>query len=121
MLMAMSQGNNGSMCTMHADTARSVFPKLAAYMSMASTGVPIETLNLLISSSVHIVVHVRNDNGNRSVETVLEVVDCDGNSIVSNEVFSRSSTVTPFATLRGSTAALLADHGFRPRRELAWA
>lgn len=121
MLMAMSQGNNGSMCTMHADTARSVFPKLAAYMSMASTGVPIETLNLLISSSVHIVVHVRNDNGIRSVETVLEVVDCDGNSIVSNEVFSRSSTVTPFATLRGSTAALLADHGFRPRRELAWA
>ena len=30
MLLAMSQGNNGSMCTMHADSTRSVFPKLAA-------------------------------------------------------------------------------------------
>ncbi|MFM7651200.1 MAG: CpaF family protein, partial [Acidimicrobiaceae bacterium] len=34
MLLAMSQGNNGSMCTMHADSTRSVFPKLAAYVSM---------------------------------------------------------------------------------------
>ncbi|NDC91288.1 MAG: CpaF family protein, partial [Acidimicrobiia bacterium] len=42
MLLAMSQGNNGSMCTMHADSTRSVFPKLAAYVSMASTGLPID-------------------------------------------------------------------------------
>ncbi|NDG67783.1 MAG: CpaF family protein, partial [Actinobacteria bacterium] len=42
MLLAMSQGNNGSMCTLHADSARSVFPKLLAYVSMASTGVPTE-------------------------------------------------------------------------------
>lgn len=121
MLMAMSQGNNGSMCTMHADTARSVFPKLAAYMSMASTGVPVETLNLLIASSVHFVVHVRNENGRRSVESILEVVDSDGNSIVANEVFARTATVPQFAALRGSTATMMADHGFRVRRELAWA
>lgn len=121
MLMAMSQGNNGSMCTMHADTARSVFPKLAAYMSMASTGVPVETLNLLIASSVHFVVHVRNEIGRRSVESILEVVDSDGNSIVANEVFARTATVPQFAALRGSTAAMMADHGFRVRRELAWA
>lgn len=121
MLMAMSQGNNGSMCTMHADTARSVFPKLAAYMSMASTGVPVETLNLLIASSVHFVVHVRNENGRRLVESILEVVDSDGNSIVANEVFARTATVPQFAALRGSTAAMMVDHGFRVRRELAWA
>jgi len=117
----MSQGNNGSMCTMHADTARSVFPKLAAYMSMASTGVPVETLNLLIASSVHFVVHVRNENGRRLIESILEVVDSDGNSIVANEVFTRTAAVPQFAALRGSTAAMMADHGFRVRRELAWA
>lgn len=121
MLMAMSQGNNGSMCTMHADTARSVFPKLAAYMSMASTGVPTETLNLLISTSVHVVVHVSNTRGQRTVETIHEVLDTDGLSIITNEVFSRSSPAQQFVTLRHSTAALLAEHGFRGSREPAWA
>jgi pilus assembly protein CpaF len=121
MLMAMSQGNNGSMCTMHADTARSVFPKLAAYMSMASTGVPVDTMNLLIASSVHFVVHVRNDDGRRVVESILEVVDAEGSSIVSNDLFSRSTSVPAFASMRSGTAALLADHGFRARRELSWA
>ncbi len=47
MLLAMSQGNNGSMCTMHADSSRSVFPKLAAYVSMADIALPVETVNLL--------------------------------------------------------------------------
>ena len=121
MLMAMSQGNNGSMCTMHADTARSVFPKLAAYMSMASTGVPTETLNLLISTSVHVVVHVSNTRGHRTVETIHEVLDTDGLSIITNEVFSRSSSAQQFVTLRHSTAALLAEHGFGGSREPAWA
>ena len=121
MLMAMSQGNNGSMCTMHADTARSVFPKLAAYMSMASTGVPTETLNMLISTAVHVVVHVSNTRGERAIEEIHEVVGTDGMSIVTNEVFARSSAAPQFATLRHTTAAVLEDHGFRPTRELAWA
>lgn len=121
MLMAMSQGNNGSMCTMHADTARSVFPKLAAYMSMASTGVPTETLNILLATSVHLVVHVANRRGRRQVESIHEVVDTDGTSIVTNEVFSGSSPSPSFTTLRQATSTLLEEHGFRPKNELAWA
>ena len=121
MLMAMSQGNNGSMCTLHADSARSVFPKLAAYMSMASTGVPTETLNLLIASSLHLVVHVANHRGRRCVESIHEVVDTDGLSIVTNEVLSPGSTNSSFSALRHVTASLLEEHGFRPGHRLAWA
>lgn len=121
MLLAMSQGNNGSMCTMHADSARSVFPKLAAYMSMASTGVPTETLNLLIASSVHVVIHVVNRDGRRAIDSIHEVVDTDGLSIVTNEVFSPGSVTPPFGTLRHSTSVLLHEHGFSAPRELAWA
>lgn len=120
MLMAMSQGNNGSMCTMHADSARSVFPKLVAYMAMASTGVPTETLNLLIASSVHVVIHVVNNRGIRQVESIHEVVDTDGLSIVTNEVFSASSATQPFAALRQGSASLLEEHGFRSPREIVW-
>ena len=121
MLLAMSQGNNGSMCTLHADSARSVFPKLAAYMSMASTGVPVETLNLLIASAVHFVVHLSSSRGRRTVESILEVTDSDGTSIVSNEIFSRTRPESAFVALRGMTAELLEDHGFRPTRAIAWA
>lgn len=121
MLLAMSQGNNGSMCTMHADSARSVFPKLAAYMSMASTGVPVETLNLLIASAVHFVVHLSHARGRRTVESILEVTDSDGTSIVANEVYARTVPESSFVALRGSTVELLEEHGFRRARTIAWA
>jgi Flp pilus assembly CpaF family ATPase len=120
MLMAMSQGNNGSMCTMHADGTRSVFPKLAAYMAMASTGLPVETVNVLVASALHFVVFIENHEGRRRIASIREVVDTDGNNIVSNEIVARSGnapTQWPFP-LRASTRELLAQHGFA-RRELA--
>lgn len=88
MLLAMSQGNNGSMCTLHADSTQSAFSKLAAYVSMANTGLPIEVVNVLIATSVHLVVHVEIAAGHRRITSVREVVDSDGPRIVSNELFS---------------------------------
>ncbi len=120
MLLAMSQGNNGSMCTIHADSARSVFPKLLAYVSMASTGVPAETVNLLVGSAVHLVVHVQVISGVRRVSSIHEVIAAEGNSIISNEVFAIGSEFSPFTALRGATAELLERHGFGRHREIAW-
>lgn len=119
MLLAMSQGNNGSMCTLHADSARSVFPKLAAYVSMAATGVPTETTNLLIASAVHLVVHIETVDGKRLLSSIREVIDAEGASIVSNEIFDRHSHLPPFAALRSSTADLLREHGFGTRGGVA--
>jgi Flp pilus assembly CpaF family ATPase len=115
MLMAMSQGNNGSMCTMHADGTRSVFPKLAAYVSMASTGLPVETVNTIVASALHFVVFIENRDGRRRIASICEVVDTDGNNIISNEIVSRSgnqATKWPFP-LRTGTRQLLEQHGFR--------
>jgi Flp pilus assembly CpaF family ATPase len=120
MLLAMSQGNNGSMCTLHADSARSVFPKLLAYVSMASTGVPTETVNLLIASAIHFVVHVEVRDSARRITSIHEVVDADGASIVSNEVYSVNSSTPQFVALRGATATQLERHGFPRTRELSW-
>jgi Flp pilus assembly CpaF family ATPase len=120
MLLAMSQGNNGSMCTLHADSARSVFPKLLAYVSMASTGVPTETVNLLIASAIHFVVHVEVRDNVRRITSIHEVVDADGTAIVSNEVYSVNSSTPQFVALRGATATQLEKHGFSRTRELSW-
>ena len=114
MLMAMSQGNNGSMCTMHADGTRSVFPKLAAYVSMASTGLPVETVNVLVASALHFVIFIENIEGRRRIASIREVVDTDGNNIVSNEIMTRSgfgATQWP-VPLRCTTRELLEQYGF---------
>lgn len=119
MLLAMSQGNNGSMCTMHADSTRSVFPKLAAYVSMASTGLPIDTVNLLLASALHFVIYIDNSNDWRQVASVREVVDCDGSNIISNEIFSldKDGELVKAFPLRESTRELLAKYGYEDRSE----
>ena len=117
MLLAMSQGNNGSMCTMHADSTRSVFPKLAAYVSMASTGLPIDTVNLLLASALHFVIYIDNSSDWRQVTSVREVVDSDGSNIISNEIFAigNNSELIKAFPLREATRELLTKFGFEDR------
>lgn len=117
MLMAMSQGNNGSMCTMHADSTRSVFPKLAAYVSMASTGLPIDTVNLLLASALHFVIYIDNSSDWRQVTSVREVVDSDGSNIISNEIFSigNAGELVKAFPLREATREMLAKFGYEDR------
>jgi Flp pilus assembly CpaF family ATPase len=114
MLMAMSQGNNGSMCTMHADSTRSVFPKLAAYVSMASTGLPIDTVNLLLASALHFVIYISSSGSERRVASVREVVDSEGANIISNEIFTSNShgELVQAFPLRESTRELLSSFNY---------
>ena len=114
MLMAMSQGNNGSMCTMHADSTKSVFPKLAAYVSMADTGLPVQTVNLLVANAVHFVVHLELVGSARHVTSVREVVDADGTMIISNEVFCPGfdGRAEPGYPMSDATLAALEAAGF---------
>ena len=117
MLLAMSQGNNGSMCTIHADSTRSVFPKLAAYVSMASTGLPIDTVNLLLASALHFVIYIDNSSDWRQVTSVREVVDSDGSNIISNEIFAvgNNSELIKAFPLREATRELLTKFGYEDR------
>lgn len=121
MLLAMSQGNNGSMCTLHADSPRSIFPKLLAYVSMAQTGVPTESINLLIASSIHFVVHVQVHENVRVVTAIHEVVQSDGLGISTNEIFSVLNPTHNFMSLRLQTQEALSEHGFRLQMDSSWA
>jgi Flp pilus assembly CpaF family ATPase len=114
MLMAMSQGNNGSMCTLHADSTRSAFSKLAAYVSMANTGLPIDVVNLLLANALHLVVHIELVNGQRRISSIREVVDSDGPRIVSNELFVANGSGLAEAAfpMTSDLRELLATHGY---------
>jgi Flp pilus assembly CpaF family ATPase len=91
MLEAMSQGNDGSMCTIHARSSAKVFDRIATYAIKSAERMPVEATNLLIAGAIDFVVFIsqRNVGGrhDRWVSSVREVLDAEGAMVVSNEVF----------------------------------
>jgi pilus assembly protein CpaF len=117
MLLAMSQGNDGSMCTLHADSSSAALTKIATYALMAPERMPIEATNLLIAQSVNLVVHLdRLPDGTRVVSSLREVTGADGRLVASNEVFSpgadgRARLAHPFTS---RSLSRLLDNGLEP-------
>ncbi len=89
MCNAMSQGNDGSMATLHASSSRIAFTRLAAYAAQGPEKLPLEATNLLVASAVHFVVHLAMapDRRTRVVSSIREVVGSDGAQVISNEVY----------------------------------
>ncbi len=114
MCNAMSQGNDGSLSTIHASTSKGVFTKLAAYAAQAPERLSLEATNLLIASAVHFVVHLGWDaEGRRAIDSVREIIDADGAQVISNEVYrpGPDGRATPGAPLRSETLADLVAAG----------
>lgn len=108
MLLAMSHGNDGSMCTLHADSSAGAFNKIQMYAGMARERLPVETIRMLVATSLHLVVHLRQlADGSRVVSSIREVVGEDGTQIQTNEVYR------PRADLRAVPGDPLSDASFR--------
>lgn len=89
MLLAMSQGNDGSMSTIHADSSGTVFSRLQMYMAMTPERFGPETTSLMVANALDLVVHLAvTDTGQRAVTSVREVVDADGDRVVTNELYA---------------------------------
>ena len=88
MLNAMSQGNDGSMCTIHADSSGTVFNKLALYAMQAPERLSLEATNQLAAAAIDLVVFIAKSRHGRSVASIRQVVDTDGRQVVTNELFA---------------------------------
>jgi Flp pilus assembly CpaF family ATPase len=93
MLLAMTQGRDGSMCTMHAASARHVFDRALLYGLLPPYELPVEASAHLFAGAVDFVVFVGDERDEaaartRTVKTVLEVVGVDGRTISANEIWS---------------------------------
>ncbi len=74
MLKAMSQGNDGSMCTVHADSARGVARRLRGYVAEGFANMPLAVTDSVFKAAVDLVVHLKVlENRRRVVASVLEV------------------------------------------------
>jgi pilus assembly protein CpaF len=119
MCNAMSQGNDGSMATLHASSSRIAFTRLASYAAQGVERLPLDATNLLVASAVHFVVHLARgtDRTTRVVSSIREVVGADGPQVVSNEVYrpGPDRRARPMAgALRTDTLDDLVDAGFDP-------
>ncbi|HTJ72043.1 MAG TPA: ATPase, T2SS/T4P/T4SS family [Actinospica sp.] len=93
MLNAMSQGNDGSLSTIHANSSLEVFNRISTYALQAQERLPVEASHMLIAGSVNFVVFIERRNEfhvggtmRRLVTSVREVNGVDGR-VLSSEVF----------------------------------
>ena len=115
MLLAMSQGNDGSMCSIHADSSKGVFGRLAMYAAMTPERLVPDVTNLLVANAVDLIVHLGWVNGDRRVTSVRQVVGAvEGGQVVSNELWrpDASGSGVPAAPPTPEFAAQLEVHGF---------
>lgn len=86
MLNAMSQGNDGSMCTIHADSSAGVFRKLALYAIQSPERLPMAATNLLAASAIDLIVYLSRPRDRRFVSSVRQVTGFDGEHVTTNEI-----------------------------------
>lgn len=87
MLQAMSTGHDGSMATIHANSARDAFARLEMLLGFGGMAGDPRTLRRYIASSIHVIVHLsRMANGQRRVMSIAEVTGVEGDSYSLNQL-----------------------------------
>ena len=119
MLNAMSQGNDGSLSTIHSNSSLEVFNRISTYAIQSAERLPIAATHMLIAGALNFVVFMRKRNDystggrmTRVVESVREVSGHDGERVLSSEVFGLTAdgAVVPMAPI--SCIAELEQHGY---------
>ena len=88
MLQAMNTGHDGSMTTIHANSARDAVSRLENMISMAGIEMPIKALRAQIASAVNLIVQAsRLQDGSRRMVSITEVTGMEGEVISMQEVF----------------------------------
>jgi pilus assembly protein CpaF len=89
MMQAMNTGHNGSMSTVHANSARDALSRIDNMILMANTNLPIRAIRAQITSALDIVIQTeRMRDGVRRVTEVVEVVGMEEEVITLSELFS---------------------------------
>ncbi len=88
MLQAMNTGHDGSMTTIHANSARDGVSRLENMIAMAGIEMPIKAVRSQISSAVNLIVQAsRLQDGSRRMVSITEITGMEGDVISMQEVF----------------------------------
>ena len=88
MLQAMNTGHDGSMTTVHANTARDALSRVEQMIGMAGLEISARSIRQQIASAINVVIQVeRMEDGRRRVVGVSEIVGMEGEVITMQEIF----------------------------------
>jgi pilus assembly protein CpaF len=88
MLQAMNTGHDGSMTTIHANSARDGISRLENMIAMAGMEMPIKAVRSQISSAVNVIVQAsRLQDGSRRMTSITEITGMEGDVISMQELF----------------------------------
>jgi pilus assembly protein CpaF len=113
MLQAMNTGHDGSMTTVHANTARDALSRVEQMIGMAGLDIPARSIRGQIASAIHVVIQAeRMEDGMRRIVSVAEISGMEEDVICMQEIFR-------FRRIgRGSDGRVLGQYeaaGVRPR------
>lgn len=120
MLNAMSSGNDGSMCTIHAHNSAQVFNKIALYAMQAPERLDIESSNMLAAGALDLVVFIAKSASGRYVSSIRQVVEAVDRQVITNELFcpGPDGRAIPSDPIPHDLAEELAAVGYQPLYEL---
>jgi len=89
MLTAMNTGHDGSLTTIHANTARDALGRVENMVSMTGATFPIKAMRQQIASAIDVVIQLeRQEDGKRRVTSMQEINGMEGEVITMTEIFS---------------------------------
>jgi pilus assembly protein CpaF len=93
MLQAMNTGHDGSLTTVHANSARDALTRIEMMVAMAGLDIPSKGLRYYISSALDVIVQLaRLSDGSRRVVSVQELSGMEGEVVTMQEVFKFEQT-----------------------------
>ena len=88
MLQAMNTGHDGSMSTLHANSASDVVVRLSSMVLMAGLPLPVDVLRKFITSAIDVVVHInRYADGTRRISEIKELGDMKEGNVEQKTIF----------------------------------
>jgi pilus assembly protein CpaF len=88
MLQAMNTGHDGSMTTIHANSARDGISRLENMVAMAGLEMPLRAVRSQIGSAVNVIVQAsRLQDGSRRMVSITEITGMEGEIITMQEIF----------------------------------
>jgi pilus assembly protein CpaF len=88
MLQAMNTGHDGSLTTVHANTARDALSRIENMVSMTGIQFPTKGLRSQIASAINVVLQVeRQEDGKRRIVSVCEINGMESDVITMSELF----------------------------------
>jgi pilus assembly protein CpaF len=113
MLQAMNTGHDGSMTTIHSNTARDALGRMENMLAMSGVNLPPRVARAQIASAVNVIVQAnRLTDGKRKITSIIELTGMEGDVITMQEIFVYKQTGVD---TNGAVKGYFQATGVRPR------